>query len=292
MGRHAPHQRRFISRARRRRRRLRGAPARAGGRHAAANSNHPRHPQILLADIRTHLRRYRGPARAGAGGGGGRGARRAGRADSGAGARKGGAARAGHAAGAALGPREWRDGADGPRGRAVRAAARARHRLRAHAGNPASRLRLDYGLHRRSVAAGAGAAAHAVCGGGGGALSRLAGGAHAAGRCLAHGVTEQRGQMVAPPGNASYYNSYTRMPSTGTLRVGKETFAVMGASWMDREWSTSALERGQAGWDWFALQLGSGEELMFYQLRRRDGTTDTHSGGVWVDAAGATRPIT
>jgi len=99
-------------------------------------------------------------------------------------------------------------------------------------------------------------------------------------------------QKGASPGNASYYYSYTRMPSTGTLRVGKETFAVMGASWMDREWSTSALERGQAGWDWFALQLGSGEELMFYQLRRRDGTTDTHSGGVWVDAAGATRPIT
>lgn len=99
-------------------------------------------------------------------------------------------------------------------------------------------------------------------------------------------------QKGASPGNASYYYSYTRMPSKGTLRVGNETFAVTGASWMDREWSTSALERDQVGWDWFALQLASGEELMFYQLRRRDGTIDRHSGGVWVDGAGATRPIT
>src|SRR3569832_1227960 len=105
----------------------------------------------------------------------------------------GGAARAGHAAGAALGPREWRDVADGPRGRAVRAAARARHRLRAHAGNPASRLRLDYGLHRRPVAAGAGAAAHATSDEENNTQTHKTEGTHAAGRCLAHGVTMRRG---------------------------------------------------------------------------------------------------
>ena len=36
---------------------------------------------------------------------------------------------------------------------------------------------------------------------------------------------------------------------------------------MDREWSTSALGAGQVGWDWFALQLSDGSELMYYQLR-------------------------
>lgn len=93
------------------------------------------------------------------------------------------------------------------------------------------------------------------------------------------------------PGNASYYYSYTRLPSRGTVRIGAESYAVNGTSWMDREWSTSALESTQAGWDWFSLQLDSGDELMFYWLRRRDGGIDPHSGGMWVDAAGAARPL-
>src|SRR3569623_2882678 len=43
------------------------------------------------------------------------------------------------------------------------------------------------------------------------------------------------------PGNASYYYSYTRLPSQGTVRIGAESYAVNGTSWIDREWSTSAL---------------------------------------------------
>jgi predicted secreted hydrolase len=55
---------------------------------------------------------------------------------------------------------------------------------------------------------------------------------------------------------------------------------------MDREWSTSALEAGQVGWDWFALQLSDITELMYYQLRREDGTADRTSRGSFVDARG------
>jgi predicted secreted hydrolase len=51
---------------------------------------------------------------------------------------------------------------------------------------------------------------------------------------------------------------------------------------MDREWSTSALGREQVGWDWFALQLGDGRDLMLYRLRRRDGTIDRWSQGTLV----------
>src|SRR5205814_718338 len=71
------------------------------------------------------------------------------------------------------------------------------------------------------------------------------------------------------PGNASFYYSLTRMPARGTVRVGPETLQVSGEAWMDREWSTSALGAGVQGWDWFALQLADGRELMFYRLRRR-----------------------
>ncbi|MEZ5584478.1 MAG: lipocalin family protein [Candidatus Competibacteraceae bacterium] len=64
-----------------------------------------------------------------------------------------------------------------------------------------------------------------------------------------------------------------------------------GSSWLDREWSTSALGPDQSGWDWFALQLDDGRDLMFYRLRNQDGAMDPHSSGILVDADGATRKI-
>lgn len=91
----------------------------------------------------------------------------------------------------------------------------------------------------------------------------------------------------ARPGNASYYYSFTRLATTGTVRVGERQWSVEGTSWLDREWSTSALEPGVVGWDWFALQLDDGRELMLYYLRRRSGEADPHSAGVMVAADGS-----
>lgn len=88
------------------------------------------------------------------------------------------------------------------------------------------------------------------------------------------------------PGNASYYYSISRMATSGTIRSGSESFKVTGLSWLDREWSTSALEPDQVGWDWFALQLDDGRDIMFYQLRRRDGSSDPFSSGTLVSADG------
>lgn len=89
-------------------------------------------------------------------------------------------------------------------------------------------------------------------------------------------------QKSAEPGNASYYYSIPRLKTDGELRVGGERYRVGGLSWLDREWSTSALGKAQAGWDWFALQLDDGRDLMFYRLRRRDGETDPHSAGTLI----------
>jgi predicted secreted hydrolase len=98
-------------------------------------------------------------------------------------------------------------------------------------------------------------------------------------------------QKSAETGNASYYYSLTRMPTRGTIRVGNERFEVSGLSWMDREWSTSALAKDQVGWDWFALQLSDGREVMFYRLRRRDGSVDPVSAGTLVTAQGEVRRL-
>jgi len=93
------------------------------------------------------------------------------------------------------------------------------------------------------------------------------------------------------PGNASYYYSFTRMPTRGRVVLGADTLQVTGASWLDREWSTSALPAGVVGWDWFALQLGNGWDLMVYALRRADGSAHALSSGVLVDPSGVKRPL-
>lgn len=86
-------------------------------------------------------------------------------------------------------------------------------------------------------------------------------------------------QKSDQPGNASYYYSLTRVATRGRIRIGDEAFDVAGLSWLDREWSSSALDRNQVGWDWFALQLDDGTELMYYSLRRNDGSEDRNSAG-------------
>jgi predicted secreted hydrolase len=98
----------------------------------------------------------------------------------------------------------------------------------------------------------------------------------------------QKGKQV---GNASYYYSYTRLETEGSITIEGNSIPVKGSSWMDREWSTSALDKDQAGWDWFALQLNDNTEIMYYQMRKRDGTPDRFSKGVIVDADGQSKPI-
>jgi len=98
-------------------------------------------------------------------------------------------------------------------------------------------------------------------------------------------------QKSPEPGNASYYYSYTRLATQGYISIAGNQFAVTGDSWMDREWSTSALSDEQSGWDWFALQLSDNTELMFYQLRRKDGLPDNNSSGSVVPADNSKIPL-
>ena len=98
-------------------------------------------------------------------------------------------------------------------------------------------------------------------------------------------------QKSAESGNASYYYSYTRLPVSGFVRLGDDSNPVRGEAWFDHEWSTSALGEDQVGWDWFALQLDNGCELMLYRMRRTDGSMDPFSSGSLVLADGRSIPI-
>ena len=98
----------------------------------------------------------------------------------------------------------------------------------------------------------------------------------------------QKGMSV---GNASHYYSLTRMPTTGEVRIGDDTFPVSGSSWMDHEFGTSFLEPSQQGWDWFSVQLDDGTDLMVYQLRQVDGSTHVRSAGTVVGPDGAAQTL-
>ncbi|MCL4561071.1 MAG: hypothetical protein M1281_10695 [Chloroflexi bacterium] len=89
-------------------------------------------------------------------------------------------------------------------------------------------------------------------------------------------------QKGPEPGNASYYFSQPRLATQGTIQVNNQNFSVTGLSWMDHEFSTSALSQGEVGWDWFGLQLSDGSELMVYDIRRSDGSIDPYSSGTWI----------
>lgn len=58
---------------------------------------------------------------------------------------------------------------------------------------------------------------------------------------------------------------------------------------MDHEFGSDELQRDQAGWDWFSIQLDDRRELMDYRLRKKDGTLTPESSGSLVDPRGDVR---
>ncbi len=90
----------------------------------------------------------------------------------------------------------------------------------------------------------------------------------------------------AEPGNASYYIGYTRMAARGRIGTDGRGAEATGEAWFDHEWSTSALGSGALGWDWWSLQLDDGRELMFFEIRQKDGSRDPASSGTLVAADG------
>lgn len=95
----------------------------------------------------------------------------------------------------------------------------------------------------------------------------------------------------AAAGQASFYYSMTRLKTAGQLGTPEGKAAVSGLSWMDREWSTRPLSSDLSGWDWFALQLDDGSELMVYQLRDTQGRPTAFSAGTWIPAEGEPRHL-
>lgn len=101
------------------------------------------------------------------------------------------------------------------------------------------------------------------------------------------GISRKGGE----PGQASHYISYTRLSTRGTVSIDGKARPVSGLSWMDHEFSSSMLNKNQAGWDWFAIQLDDRREVMLYQIRTIDGKKDPFSGGTLIAPDGTARHL-
>jgi predicted secreted hydrolase len=97
-----------------------------------------------------------------------------------------------------------------------------------------------------------------------------------------------------PNGGGSHYYSQPFLQAVGQLRIDGRVVAVHGKAWLDREWSSQFLQPGQAGWDWFALHLDSGEKLMLFRLRGASESGEAGGGyrhGVLISPGGQKRPL-
>ncbi|HET6515163.1 MAG TPA: lipocalin-like domain-containing protein [Thermodesulfovibrionales bacterium] len=106
-----------------------------------------------------------------------------------------------------------------------------------------------------------------------------------------HGEHGYSRKSEESPLYASCYFSFTDLETEGTISMDNMTFRVKGKSWFDREISSEGLAKSEKGWDWFALQLDDGREIMLYLLRKTDGMIDTFSSGTFVYGDGSYRSL-
>ena len=95
--------------------------------------------------------------------------------------------------------------------------------------------------------------------------------------------------VKAESGEASHYYSQPFFNLTGAIVIDGEERSVVGAAWMDREWSSRLLRESQSGWDWFSLHFANGEKAMLFQLR--DDVGDPFYAGTWISKNGDAAPI-
>ena len=72
------------------------------------------------------------------------------------------------------------------------------------------------------------------------------------------------GELNFGPAGNSFYYSRMRIPTQGTLTVGGVSKPVTGQSWFDHQWGDFLST--DVGWNWFAIQLDDGADIMLYQV--------------------------
>lgn len=88
--------------------------------------------------------------------------------------------------------------------------------------------------------------------------------------------------------SASYYYSYVQIPTSGSLKIGEQSYSVKGKSWFDHEFFSNALDKDQKGWDWFSLQNEDGSALMLFRVRS---DKESFLSGTFIDSSEKTHAL-
>ena len=88
---------------------------------------------------------------------------------------------------------------------------------------------------------------------------------------------------------SSYYYSRPRMKARGTLAItGAGSVPVEGEVWFDHQWGD--FEASRLAWNWFALQLADGANVMVYEVFDEAGAPVMRAG-TYTDVNGESVPL-
>jgi predicted secreted hydrolase len=92
------------------------------------------------------------------------------------------------------------------------------------------------------------------------------------------------------PAGGSYYYSRTRMDAAGAIVLDGVTYQVEGTAWFDHQWGDFVSLGSGGGWDWFAMELADGTDIVLNRVRAPDGSYPVEYGEV-VGPDGRTRHL-
>jgi predicted secreted hydrolase len=92
------------------------------------------------------------------------------------------------------------------------------------------------------------------------------------------------------PAGGSYYYSRTRMDAAGSIVFDGVTYQVEGTAWFDHQWGDFVSLGSGGGWDWFAIELADGTDVVLNRVRAPDGSYPLAYGEI-VDPDGRTRHL-
>ncbi len=87
-------------------------------------------------------------------------------------------------------------------------------------------------------------------------------------------------------GSASLYTSFSNLQGEGELILNHQNYPITAKVWMDHEVMGKTVNRQEAGWDWFAIQLDNNTELMLYYLKDAAGNVTNYSKGSFINHSG------
>lgn len=86
----------------------------------------------------------------------------------------------------------------------------------------------------------------------------------------------------------SYYYSRPRISAQGEVTIGGRPVQVRGEVWFDHQWGD--FDVLSLGWNWFALHLADGSDVMLYALFDTEGRKVMTAGTI-SDANGSSHPL-